>query len=296
MTAIDLLRESTTALTLVCTILGLVIGSFLNVVIHRLPKMLQNRWRQDCQMLDAPAGATPPEMPRYDLSVPSSACPSCGTPIRAIDNIPVFSYLSLGGRCRSCGTRISPRYPLIELLTGALFGLIGWTFGFGIEAIAGLGLTATLIALACIDFDTQYLPDELTLPLLWAGLLLSVCFGRGNGLFPVSPADAIIGATAGYLSLWGVHHLFHRITGREGFGYGDFKLLAALGAFGGWTVLLPIILLSAIAGATVGIVLIWMGRHRREVPMPYGPFLAIAGWVVLFFPHLLVAPWWPFVH
>lgn len=293
MALVDLLRGTPEVFFLVSAILGLMIGSFLNVVIHRLPRMLMNRWRSDCQMLDAPAGTSPPQTPRYDLSVPSSRCPACEARIRPVDNVPVLSYLWLRGRCRSCRTPISPRYPLVELLTGAAFAAVAWHDGFGVEALAGFGLTAGLIALAGIDFDTQYLPDELTLPLLWGGLLLSVVAGKGAGAFPVNPAAAIVGAATGYLSLWSVHQVFLRITGREGFGYGDFKLLAALGAFGGWTVLLPIVLLSALAGATVGISLIALGRHRRENPMPYGPFLAVAGWLVLVFPHPLVTAWWP---
>jgi len=295
MDAVALLKASPETFVLISALLGLIVGSFLNVVIHRLPRMLMARWRLDCSLLDAPAGTEPPPAPRYDLSHPPSTCPSCDTPIRFIDNVPVLSYLALRGRCRVCQTRISPRYPAVELLTGLAFSLIAWQFGCSIEAVSGWLLTGYLIALAGIDLDTQYLPDELTLPLLWAGLLLAVTVGRGTGLFPVGPADAIVGAAAGYLSLWSVHHLFRLVTGRDGFGYGDFKLLAALGAFGGWTILLPVVLLSALSGALVGIALISLGRHQRQNPMPYGPFLAVAGWLVLTFPHALVTPWWPFL-
>jgi leader peptidase (prepilin peptidase)/N-methyltransferase len=293
---IDVLRASTPIFAAVCAVLGLVVGSFLNVVIFRLPLMLKARWRTDCQLLDAPEGTEAPKAPRYDLAYPPSTCPGCGSRIRAIDNIPVLSYVWLRGRCRQCRSPISLRYPSVELLCGFACGVIGWQFGFGIEAMVGLILTWFLIALAGIDLDTQYLPDELTLPLLWCGLLLSVSSGQGVGAFPVSPTEAIIGAAAGYLSLWSVYHAFRLLTGREGFGYGDFKLLAAVGAFGGWTILLPVILLSAMAGAIVGITLIALGRHGRHQPMPYGPFLAIAGWLVLVFPHALVSPWWPFGH
>ncbi len=293
---IELLRSSTSAFVVVCVVLGLVIGSFLNVVIHRLPKMLKARWRADCTLLDAPAGSELPETPRYDLAYPLSSCPTCSGKITARDNVPVISYLLLGGRCRHCRNPISIRYPAVELLTGCTSGLIAWRFGFSVEALAGLVLTWYLIALGGIDLDTQYLPDELTLPLMWMGLLLAVLFGHSIGAFPVSPSEAIVGAVAGYLSLWSVHHGFRLLTGREGFGYGDFKLLAALGAFGGWSVLLPIILLSALAGSIIGIGLIALGRHGRREPIPYGPFLAIAGWLVLVYPHETVAPWWPFGH
>jgi len=290
---VELLRASPETFVIVCVTLGLVIGSFLNVVIHRLPKMLKARWRADCEWLE---NATPQPIspPRYDLVYPPSTCPDCAERIGILDNVPVLSYLWLKGQCRHCRHAISVRYPLVELLCGVTSGLVGWHFGFGLEAGIGLLLTWTLIALAGIDLDTQYLPDELTLPLMWAGLVFAVGLGRDTGAFPVTPEQAIVGAAAGYLSLWSVHHAFRLITGREGFGYGDFKLLAALGAFGGWTVLLPIILLSAMAGSIVGVTLIVLGRHGRREPIPYGPFLAVAGWLTLVFPHEIVAPWWPF--
>lgn len=296
MEIIELLRSSAGTFVAVCVALGLVIGSFLNVVIHRLPKMLKARWRADCELLDAPPGTELAKAERYDLAYPLSSCPICSGKIGVQDNVPVLSYLLLRGRCRHCRNPISFRYPAVELLTGITSGLIAWHFGFGVEALAGLVMTWYLIALGGIDLDTQYLPDELTLPLMWMGLLLSVAFGHSTGAFPVSPSEAIIGAAVGYLSLWSVHHGFRLLTGREGFGYGDFKLLAALGAFGGWSVLLPIILLSALAGSVIGIGLIALGRHGRREPIPYGPFLAVAGWLVLVYPRETVAQWWPFGH
>jgi leader peptidase (prepilin peptidase)/N-methyltransferase len=291
---VQLLQSSVGTFVIVCVVLGLVVGSFLNVVIHRLPKMLKARWKADCQWLESGVAAEKNGTPRYDLSHPSSSCPSCNRTISARDNIPVVSYLLLRGRCRHCGTGISLRYPAVELLSATASGLVAYQFGFGIEAAAGLLLTWMLLALAVIDLDTQYLPDELTLPLMWGGLALSVTVGRGVGAFPVNPSQAIVGAICGYLSLWTVHHAFRLLTGREGFGYGDFKLLAALGAFGGWTILLPTLLMSAIAGSVVGITLVVLGRHGRREPLPYGPFLAAAGWLALVFPQELVARWWPF--
>ena len=293
---VELLRASPGTFVTVCVALGLVVGSFLNVVIHRFPQMMKARWRVDCQLLDAPAGTALSKAPRYDLIYPASHCPACATPLRFRDNVPILSYLWLRGRCRSCQAAVSIRYPLIEALSGVASGWVGWHFGFGIESGAGLVLTWYLIALAVIDLDTQYLPDELTVPLLWGGLLLAVLWGRGTGAFPVSPSEAIVGATAGYLSLWCVHQGFRLVTGLEGLGYGDFKLLAALGAFGGWSILLPVALLSALAGSIVGIALLVTGRHKLREPLPYGPFLAIAGWLVLVTPHELIAAWWPFGH
>jgi leader peptidase (prepilin peptidase) / N-methyltransferase len=292
----DLLRESAWAFTFVAGLFGLVVGSFLNVVIHRLPTMLMRRWRQDCDLLAAD-GDTPVERPtgeRYDLIVPASHCPHCRTPIRFHQNVPLISYLALQGRCGSCGTPIPARYPLVEALTAGLSAVVAARFGYGAPALCALGITWTLIALAAIDFDTQYLPDELTLPLLWAGLLASVWIGRGHDALPVGPSSAILGATFGYLSLWTVFQGFRLTTGKEGMGYGDFKLLAALGAWGGWQLLLPIVLLAAVSGAVIGIGLIATGRHRRAAPMPFGPFLATAGWLVLVFPRQLVSPWWLF--
>jgi leader peptidase (prepilin peptidase)/N-methyltransferase len=268
-------------------VLGLMVGSFLNVVIHRLPIMMQRDWRRQCAEL---AGTEPPpeEPAVYDLVRPRSACPHCGHRITALENVPLLSYAWLRGRCRGCGRRISLRYPAVELLTGVASAVVAWRFGIGIEALAGLLLTWSLIALAGIDLDTQYLPDSITLPLLWLGLLSSlVPPAVHQSLFP-SPAAAITGAAVGYLSLWAVFHLFRLVTGKEGMGYGDFKLLAALGAWLGWQRLLLIIPLSACVGAVVGIALIALRRHARAKPIPFGPFLAAAGWIAMLWGNELV--------
>jgi leader peptidase (prepilin peptidase)/N-methyltransferase len=285
-----LLAQSPAAFIALSLLLGLLIGSFLNVVIYRLPLMLEREWRAQCAELAAAGetagvtvsrGAIPREAP-FNLVVPRSACPGCKTPIRAIHNVPVLSWLALRGRCASCQARISARYPIIELLCGILSAAVAWKFGFGWQAGAALAITWLLIALTGIDLDHQLLPDSLTLPLLWGGLLASV-FWSANNLhsLPVSPQDSIIGAVAGYLSLWSVYQLFKLATGKEGMGYGDFKLLAALGAWLGWRMLLPIVLCSAAVGATVGIALIVTGRQKRSVPIPFGPFLAAAGWFAM---------------
>ena len=258
-----------------CFVLGLLVGSFLNVVIHRTPVILDRQWRRQCDEL---AGRETPAEPRYNLVVPRSACPTCKAPIKAIHNVPVLSWLALRGKCAACKAKISPRYPLVELLTAVLSAAVAWQFApLGLPVMgAALVLTWFLIALTFIDFDTQLLPDALTLPLLWLGLAASVL-----GLTPVEPRPAIIGALAGYLSLWSVYHLFRLATGKEGMGYGDFKLLAALGAWLGWQMLLPIILLSAAVGAVTGIALIVARGRDRNVPIPFGPFLAAAGWIAL---------------
>jgi leader peptidase (prepilin peptidase)/N-methyltransferase len=330
--------------------LSLLVGSFLNVVIHRLPIMLDREWRaQAREMLDdgrqaeatAPGadaavtepaaegapmepacGAAPIDYGRdavivgpggdaagaesaaiepvgesaairpggepvihlapYNLVVPRSACPRCNAPIRAHQNIPVLSYLWLGGRCASCRARISPRYPLIELATGVLSAAIAWRFGWHWQTLAALMLTWSLIALAVIDYDHQLLPDAITLPLLWLGLLLSIAWHPElQPTVPVDPASAIIGAATGYLILWLVYWVFKLITGREGMGYGDFKLLAAFGAWMGWQMLPLVILLSALSGAVIGIALIVLRRRERGRPMPFGPFLAVAGWIAM---------------
>jgi leader peptidase (prepilin peptidase) / N-methyltransferase len=255
-------------------VFGLAIGSFLNVVIHRLPRMMENEWRAQCAELEA---KEPPAAGRYNLLVPRSQCPLCQAPIRARDNIPVLSWVLLGGKCANCKAKISPRYPIVEALTACLSALVAWKFGFGWAAGAALIMTWTLIALIFIDADTTLLPDDLTLPLLWLGLLANLI-----GLFPgVTLRDAVIGASAGYLVLWAVYWAFKLATGKEGMGYGDFKLLAALGAWMGWKALLPILLASSVVGAIVGIVLIVLARRGREVPIPFGPYLATAGFLVL---------------
>jgi len=261
-------------------VLGLLVGSFLNVVVHRMPIILDRQWRRQCDEL---AGRETPPAPRYNIVVPRSACPACRTPIRAIHNVPVLSWLALRGRCASCKARISARYPLVELLSGLLAAAVAWKFGFTPQMGAALVLTWFLVALTFIDIDTQLLPDALTLPLLWLGLAASV-----SGYTPVEPRSAIIGALAGYLSLWSVYHLFRLATGKEGMGYGDFKLLAALGAWLGWQMLLPIILLSAAVGAVTGIALILIRGRDRNVPIPFGPFLAAAGWIALLWGRELV--------
>lgn len=253
---------------------GLAIGSFLNVLIYRLPKMMDADWRAQCAELD---GRTIAEAPRFNLVVPNSHCPSCNAPLRVIDNVPVLSWLMLRGKCARCGTSISARYPIVETLTAILSALVAWRFGFGWATAFALVLTWGLIALTFIDADTTLLPDDLTLPLLWLGLIANLI-----GVFPeVSLRDAIIGAIAGYLSLWSIYWLFKLVTGKEGMGYGDFKLLAALGAWMGWKALLPIVLLSSAVGAIVGVVLIVMARRGREIPIPFGPYLATAGFIVL---------------
>ena len=267
---------------------GLLVGSFLNVVIHRLPKMLDRQWREQCAALTEPAtgvhlqAAAAPAGARYDLVVPRSACPSCHQPISARHNIPVLSWLLLRGRCAACHARISLRYPVVELLCAVLTGLVAWKFGPGWPACAAIVMTWFLIALTGIDLDHQLLPDALTMSLLWGGLVASLGWmPLSRASLPASPADAIIGAAAGYLALWSVYQLFRLCTGKEGMGYGDFKLLAALGACLGWRMLLPIVLCSAAVGAVVGGTLILVGRHKRGVPLPFGPFLAAAGWLAM---------------
>ncbi|MGC8520522.1 MAG: prepilin peptidase [Steroidobacteraceae bacterium] len=285
-----LLASSPALFTGTCLVLGLVIGSFLNVVIHRLPIILERHWRADCAALAADA-PTLPAVPaeRYNLMVPRSACPACRAPIAARHNIPVLSYLWLRGRCARCGARISPRYPLIEALTGLLSALVAWKFGFGWPALAALVLTWFLVALAAIDIDRQLLPDNLTLPLMWIGLVLSLLApAPGGAPVPVDPRSSLIGAAVGYLSLWGVYHLFRALTAKEGMGYGDFKLLAALGAWLGWQMLLPTVLIAAVVGALVGLVLIVARGRSSAVPIAFGPFLAAAGWLMLMFGHQLV--------
>lgn len=262
-------------------LLALLIGSFLNVVIHRLPIMMERDWRTQCEELASTPATELPEG-RFDLVTPRSRCPACGAPITALQNIPVLSYLLLRGRCAHCAARISPRYPIVEILTALLAGIAAWRFGFGWETAAALLLTFALVAISAIDIDHQIIPDSLSLPLVWIGLALSLWHPLpGAEVLFVEPKDAIIGALAGYLSLWSVYHLFRMLTGKEGMGYGDFKLLAALGAWLGWQMLPLIILLSALVGALVGVALIAFRRHDRNVPIPFGPYLAAAGWVAL---------------
>lgn len=290
MSVIELLANTPTMFVGTCLVLGLAVGSFLNVVIYRLPVMLDRQWREQCAEFGAaPAAATPAAAQApFNLVVPRSACPTCKAPITALENIPVISWLALRGRCAHCGTRISLRYPLVEALTGILSAWVAIRFGFGLPALAALTLTWFLIALACIDIDHQLLPDSLTLPLLWLGLTLSLWGPQGAAAVPVDVRSSLIGAAAGYVSLWSVYHLFRLLTGKEGMGYGDFKLFAALGAWLGWQMLLPVILIAAVVGAVVGLVLLGMRAHSRATPIAFGPFLAAAGWLVLMFGHEIV--------
>ena len=270
----ELLLTSPAAAVALAALLGLLVGSFLNVVIHRVPIMLEREWAGQAAEM---RGETPPEQPVYNLVLPRSACPACGHRITALENIPVLSWLMLRGRCSACASPIPMRYPLVELATAVLSGLAVWHLGAGAAGIAALLLTWTLIALTGIDLDTQLLPDNLTLPLLWAGLAVNLA-----GVF-VPLESAVIGAMAGYGSLWAVYWLFKLATGKEGMGYGDFKLLGALGAWFGWQALPGMILLSSLVGALVGIGLIVFARHGREVPIPFGPYLAGAGLLTLYF-------------
>jgi leader peptidase (prepilin peptidase)/N-methyltransferase len=254
-------------------LLGLVVGSFLNVVIYRLPLMMESRWRRDCcELLEVEPGR---EDPPLNLATPNSHCPHCKAAIRPWQNIPVLSYLLLGGRCASCGADISPRYPAIELVTGLMTMALAWYFDVSWALLGAMLFTWALISLTMIDVDHQLLPDDITLPLLWLGLLFNL-----GGTFTDLQA-AVIGAMAGYLVLWSIYWLFKLLTGKEGMGYGDFKLLAALGAWLGWQALPLIILLSSLVGAVVGIALMIVKRRGREIPIPFGPYLAAAGWIAL---------------
>ncbi|WP_428825685.1 prepilin peptidase [Azonexus sp. IMCC34842] len=265
--------ESLGGLAAMAGLLGLCVGSFLNVVIHRLPKMMEQEWQAQCaELRDEPV----PTAATLSLARPRSRCPACGHSITALENIPVLSYLLLRGECSACKAPISCRYPLIELLTGLLSAYAAWHFGPTIQTAGALLLLWSLIALATIDLDTQLLPDSITLPMLWLGLAFNIAATY------VDLQSAVIGAMAGYLALWSVFWLFKLATGKEGMGYGDFKLLAALGAWLGWSMLPAIILLSSVVGAIVGISLIVAARHGRNVPIPFGPYLAAAGGIALF--------------
>jgi leader peptidase (prepilin peptidase) / N-methyltransferase len=260
-------------------ILGLLIGSFLNVVIYRLPKMLEREWREQCvEFLGAEniTSASQPKInPPFNLITPNSTCPSCGHKIKPWENIPLLSYLYLRGKCSACKTHISLRYPIIELITGALSVVAIYTFGANLTGLACLVFTWCLIALTMIDVDTQLLPDNITIPLLWLGLI-----ANSFGLF-TSLDSAVWGAIAGYLSLWSIYWLFKLLTNKEGMGYGDFKLLGALGAWLGWQMLLQIILLSSLVGAVIGISMIVINGRDKNIPIPFGPYLAVAGWIAL---------------
>jgi leader peptidase (prepilin peptidase)/N-methyltransferase len=264
---------------------SLLIGSFLNVVIYRLPIMMEREWRAQFEEVASTGDlSTTITAEKFDLITPRSRCPSCGNPITALQNIPVVSYLILGGKCAGCKTSISARYPIVELMTAVLAGVAAWRFGFGVEGGAAVLLTFALIAISVIDIDHQIIPDSISLPLVWIGLGLSLFHPvAGADVLFIDPKTAIVGALAGYLSLWSVYHLFRLLTGKEGMGYGDFKLLAALGAWLGWQMLPLIILLSALVGAFVGITMIVVRRHDRNVPIPFGPYLAAAGWIAMLY-------------
>lgn len=270
MAVIDFLASSPTGWMTISLLLGLMVGSFLNVVIYRLPIMMEKEWAGQCAEL---SGQEPKQAPVFNLSTPRSRCPHCQDAIGALENIPVISYLFLGGKCKSCRNPISVRYPLIEALTGILSTVVAWQFGFSWGCLAALIFTWSLIALTFIDLDHQLLPDKITLPLVWLGIFTNLF-----GLF-TDINSSVIGAIVGYLTLWSVYHLFKLVTGKEGMGYGDFKLLAALGAWMGWQYLPMIVLLSSLVGAIVGISLILLKNHQRDIPIPFGPYLAAAGWI-----------------
>jgi leader peptidase (prepilin peptidase)/N-methyltransferase len=284
-------------LLLVCAtaLLGLVIGSFLNVVIHRLPIMMHRDWCEQCtELLGVEKETTAAPKQAFDLITPPSTCPKCGRRIRALENVPVLSWLLLRGRCAGCGATISARYPIVEAATAVMSALVAWRFGATPEMLMALVITWVLIVLALIDYDTQLLPDTLTLPLLWLALLASLWGGDlTTRHLALSPESAIIGAVAGYLSLWSVYMLFKLLTGKEGMGEGDFKLLAALCAWLGWPLLLPILVLSAGVGSIIGVGLLLAGRHDRNKPLPFGPFLAAAGWIAVLYADQLTAVYLP---
>jgi leader peptidase (prepilin peptidase) / N-methyltransferase len=274
MQQLDYLIGSPIFFTALIGLIGLLVGSFLNVVIYRLPVMMQKGWRKECT--EYLGLSTEPLMEEsFNLVLPLSRCPGCNTPIKPYQNIPVISYIFLRGKCAKCKNPISLRYPIIEAFTALTSVIIAWHFGFTPQTGFALLLTWSLIALSFIDIDHQLLPDSITLPVLWLGLFLSLF-----GLFTDSHAS-IIGAIAGYLVLWGVFHLFKLLTGKEGMGYGDFKLLALFGAWLGWQYLPAIILLSSLVGAVIGIAMILFSRHDRNIPIPFGPYLAAAGWIAL---------------
>ena len=261
---------------------GLIVGSFLNVVAYRVPIMLGRAWREQCAELDTedlPEPAHAVGKP-FNLLTPNSTCPGCGNPISAHHNIPVLSFLFLRGRCASCASRISPRYPIIEAIAGILSLTAAWVFGPSWQLILALPFTWTLLALAVIDIDHTLLPDSMTLPLMWAGLLASLFVVDGAVIF-TDVTSSVIGAAAGYLALWSVYQIFKLATGKEGMGYGDFKLLAAIGAWMGWQMLPLVIMLSAAVGTIVGTAMIVFGGNSRETPIPFGPYLAAAGWIAL---------------
>ncbi len=269
--------------------LSLLIGSFLNVVIYRLPIMMEREWRAQCAEL-ADAEATDVPAGRFNLIFPHSHCTSCGAQITAMQNVPVLSYLILRGKCGSCGSSISRRYPIVEALTAMLTAIVAWRFGFSWEAALAILLTWALIAISVIDIDHQIIPDSISLPFVWIGLTLSLFHPMaGAEVLFIDAKTAIVGALAGYLSLWSIYQLFRLMTGKEGMGYGDFKLLAVLGAWLGWQMLPLIILLSAVVGAAIGIAMIVVRRRDRNIPIPFGPYLAAAGWIAMLWGAQIVA-------
>lgn len=279
----ELISASPAIFIAVVFLFALIIGSFLNVVIYRLPIMMEREWREQCaEIAEQPESERPAE--RFNLVVPRSRCPECGTEIKAWQNIPVLSYLMLGGRCAACETSIGVRYPLVEAATAVLAAIVAWRFGFGWEAAMGIVLTLFLVPITMIDFDHCLIPDSIVYPLLWIGLGMSLYhpLAGAETLF-ISPTDAIIGAIAGYLVLWSFYWLFKLVTGKEGMGYGDFKLLAALGAWLGYQYLFTIVIMSAVVGAALGIALIVFRGRDHQIPMPFGPFLAAAGWGVMLY-------------
>jgi leader peptidase (prepilin peptidase)/N-methyltransferase len=276
---VALLAASPAVFAAVAFLFGLAIGSFLNVVIHRLPRMLEQQWR--AQAADLEGRPAPDVVVPFNLVTPRSRCPACNAQIRGIHNVPVLSYVALGGRCAACRAQISIRYPLVELATGAAFVAVAWHFGFGATALLAFVFTAYLVALTGIDVDRQLLPDILTVPLLWIGLLASLWQVPGAPVPPAALRDAVIGAAAGYVFLWLVFQLFKLVTGKEGMGYGDFKLFAAIGAWLGWQMLPVVLILAAVVGAAVGLALMATRRLGRGVPIPFGPYLAGAAWIAL---------------
>ena len=279
---LELIGESAPVFIAVVFAFALLIGSFLNVVIHRLPIMMEREWREQAnELVNVPAEQTLPDG-RFDLLVPRSRCPSCDVLITSLQNIPILSYLLLRGHCTNCKTSISVRYPLVELLTAVLAAICAWHFGQGWEALMAIALTMTLVTITMIDANTELIPDSIVLPLMWLGLTMSLFHPMpGSSTLFISSSDAIIGAIAGYLALWSTFWLFKLVTGKDGMGYGDFKLLAALGAWMGWQQLPMIIMMSAIAGAVINVTLITVKSKDRNVPIPFGPYLAAAGWITL---------------
>lgn len=285
MLLLDYLAANPAALILVCVLFGLQVGSFLNVVIHRIPKMMEATWRQEArELLEQPAPKGEETPPLFNLVTPGSHCPHCNHRIRWYENVPVVSWALLKGRCSGCKAAISKRYPIIELLTALVAGLCAWRFGYDPWLIFMLYGSFTLLALAVIDLDTTLLPDDLTYPLLWAGLLAAVL-----GISPVSLPDAVIGAMAGYLALWSLYWVFKLLTGKEGMGYGDFKLLAALGAWLGWQYLPVVVLLSSVVGLVFAVSMMASGSVKRDQGIPFGPYLAIAGWIALLWGEVIVS-------